>query len=581
MEFKIDETFSSTLQRVSRQEPGEDKVSIQDLWKDSQSLSLNFSYPLSQKVSFEPVFTSRILTDPFARLDNDFQFYSGSAQINFQPLSNIKISPRVGSKWQTQISQSDQGFGYGGEATVDNFDLFGYESDFSLLGQQDFFPKRRNEDLRLRYNIKRQFYESTADTLIIIFDRLRRDTFSAANVKDDMGMAIPDSIEIFVRNLATSNQGFENRLSYKVGANTLFFLRSSVFSSTRKINNLKDETIDVRTDDSGFESQNTAKLNIQKPRWFTEVNWNYYFRSRDERRPAEAGLNESDIATSLGFDEENIITGLGLRGGYRIDTNDSLGVSASISKAKRTTTSSEPADHDQIKWQFTLAHAHQFSKSLRLVWRGSAFLNHFVYISSKRSASNNWERFIQLKPEVVYQPSKRLSIHQAFTVRAKYQTFDFKDVQTIVQDNVIRWFIVSNRTRFALTPTSSFELEVNLELSEQGRFFVEGWRQGLALSLKNQELNVRFRQQIGENLYLSSGLNFLQKLRWEHKLTSEGKLEKSLRSKQMTIGPLLTITFQPSSSLEVLFFGNIDVVHSSGNSTVQINNFNLDLNWFF
>ena len=266
LEFKIDEAFSSTLQRISSE----------DRWKDNQNLTLNFSYPLSRKISFEPVFTSRILSDRLARFGNNLRFYSGVAQLNFQPNPNIKISPRVSSKWQTQVGQSDHGFGYGGEASVENFNLFGYKSDISLFGEQDFFPQRRNEDLRVRYKIERQFYESTADTFVIIFDRLRRDTFDR------------NTDEVFVRNLTQSNRGFENRLSYKVGSNTLLFLKSSVFASTFRVNNLKEETTDLRKDDSGFTFENSAKLNIRKSNWFTDVTWNYRFRSREDRRPGDA-----------------------------------------------------------------------------------------------------------------------------------------------------------------------------------------------------------------------------------------------------------------------------------------------------
>jgi len=559
LEFKIDETFSSTLQRISSK----------DLWKDSQNLTLNFSYPLSRRISFEPIFTSRILSDPLAGFNNDIQFYSGSARLNFQPSSNIRISPRVSSKWQTQVGQSDHGFGYGGEASVNDFDLFGYESDFSLLGEQDIFPQRRNEDLRLRYKIERKFYESTADTLILIFDRLRRDTFGA------------DTAQVFVRNLTQSNRGFENRLSYKVGENTLFFLKSSIFSTTFRVNNLKDETTDLRKDDSGFESVNSAKLRIQKSKWFTDVTWNYKFRSRKDLRPRDTTPDPFGRHPSVGFDNEDILTGLGLRSGFRVDANDSLGISASITKFQYTTSDTvTPNDHDQIKWQFTFTHSHQFSEDLRLVWRGSAFLNHFIFISRKFSGGNNWQRFIQLKPEVVYQPSKNLSIRQGVTVRAKYQTFDFDDAETGLRNTVNRQFIVSNKSRFALTSKSSFELGVNLELAEQGRFFINGWRQSLALSWRNQQVNALYKKRIGANLYFSAGLNFFRQVRWDHKVNQDGKLEKSVRSKHTNFGPVWAVNFRPSSSLELLFFGNIDVTHSSGRSTKQINNFNLDLNWF-
>ena len=105
LEFKIDEAFSSTLQRTLRISSGE-RIT-EDLWKDNQNLTLNFSYPLSRKISFEPVFTSRILSDGLASFGNDLRFYSGAAQLNFKPASNIKISPRVSSKWQTQARWRD------------------------------------------------------------------------------------------------------------------------------------------------------------------------------------------------------------------------------------------------------------------------------------------------------------------------------------------------------------------------------------------------------------------------------------------------------------------------------------------
>jgi len=571
LEFKIDEAFSSTLQRVSSE----------DRWKDNQNFTLNFKYPLSRKISFEPIFTSRILSDQLARFGNNLRFYSGAAQLNFTPGSNIKISPKVSSKWQTQAGQSDHGFGYGGEAFVDDFDLFGYESDISVLGQLDFFPMRRNEDLRVRYKIERQFYESTADTFIIIFDRLRRDTFGVTPIEDSLRVIGGDTVEVFVRNLTQSNRGFENRLSYKVGSNTLLFLKSSVFASTFRVNNLKEETTDLRKDDSGFTFENSAKLNIRKSNWFTDVTWNYRFRSREDRRPGDATPDLGDRHSSLGFDDEDILTGLGLRGGFRIDANDSLGIFASVTKFQRTISDTTiPNDHDQIKWQFTFAHSHQFSKDLRFIWRGSAFLNHFVFISRKLSAGNNWERSIQLTPEIIYQPNKNLSIRQTVTVRARYQTFDFEDAETSLRNSVIRWFIISNRSHYDITPKTTFELGVNLELREQGRFFINGWRQSLASSWWEQEVNARFKQKIGANLYLASGLNFFHRVSWNHRVTSERKLEKSVRSKHTNLGPVLAVTFRASPTLELLFLGNIGVVHSSGKSRVQINNLNLDLNWF-
>ncbi|MFQ5676976.1 MAG: hypothetical protein ACE5G1_13855 [bacterium] len=129
LDFMVNEDFSSTLQRIAST----------DLWKDNQTLSLNFSYSLSPKFSLQPIFSSRILSDPLPGLDNDIQFYSGSAQLNYQPTPHVRISPRVSRKWQTQLEQSDHGFAYGWDTTVSNLNFHGYKNNLVFLGEQDFF----------------------------------------------------------------------------------------------------------------------------------------------------------------------------------------------------------------------------------------------------------------------------------------------------------------------------------------------------------------------------------------------------------------------------------------------------------
>lgn len=576
LEFKVDETFNSTLQTIASR----------DLWKDNQSLTLDFKYPISSRFSIEPIFNSHILSDPLAGFDNNFRYYSGSAQLNFHPTPEILISSRVSSKWQTQLEQSDQGYGYGLNASISDIQMSGYKSDLSILGEQDFFPRRRNEDIRLRYKIERQFYESTADTLLIIFDRLRRDTFGAdtrdkfnADSLDTFGA---DSLEIFIRNLTQSYRGLENRLSYKVASDAILYLKNSIFSTSFRVNNVRNETTDIRKDDSGFESEHSARLNIQKTRWFADARWNYRFRSREDRRPRDTRPDPFGRHPSVGFDTEDELVGLSLRSGWGVDANDSLGVSASVTKFRYDTSDTlNPNDHDQIKWQFTFAHAHRFTEQLQLVWRGSAFLNHFIFVSSEFSSGNNWERFIQLTPEVVFQPRKNFLFRQSVTVRAKYQTYDFDNPETGIRNTVNRQFIVSNISNFDITPRSRVELALNLELAEQGRFFINGWRQRLALSWQNQEVQALFKRQFGANFHLSPGVSFFRQIRWDHKVNSQGKLEKSVRGKHTNFGPILGITYRPNSSLELLFFGNIDFVRSSGRSTEQINNFNVNLNWFF
>lgn len=566
LQFNLEEDFRSTLQSISSQ----------DRWKDDQNLKLHFSYPISERWSFGTEMTSHILSDPLAGFDNDVTFHAGTAKLIYRPNEQISVAPEVSSKWQTQLDQSDQGFSYGLNANLNDIDLYGYENDLFILGEQDFFPQRRNEDFKVRYQIERQFYQSTADTLTIFFARLRRDSFGQISLGADSNL-------VFIRNLVQSNRGFENRLSYNlIGRSAVLFMTNAIRSSTFKVINLQSDTEDVRKDDSGFESQHNVNLSVRKPTWFGNLGWNFRFRTRDDNRPGEAAPDPFGRHPSVGFDTEDVLVGLNMRSGFRLDASDSVGVFASVSKFRYETTDTlNPNDHDQIRWQFTFSHSHRFNPSLQLVWRGSAFLNHFVYISGKFSSGNNWERILQLMPTVIFQPHTNLYFQQRFIVRAKYQTYDFDDPETSNRNIVNRQFIVSNSSNFALASGTWMQLDLNFELAEQGKLFYELWRQRLALSWRNHEVRVLFRHRVGQTLVLAPGGKIFQQTRWEHRLNSEGNFQRMVQDKHTNWGPILQITYRPNPKLEFVFLGDIQMVNSSRRNSEQINNFDVNLNWFF
>ncbi|MFQ5865604.1 MAG: hypothetical protein ACE5IW_10280 [bacterium] len=561
MEIKITEDFSSTLQNIL----------TKDLWKDDQNLKVSLGYPITKKVSLKTEFFSYMLSDPLAGFDNDVTLHSSAVGVVYQPNSKISIAPTVSSKWQTQLEQSDQALSYRLDANLNEVDFHGYTHAGSFLGEQDFFPKRKNEDLRFQYKVARKFYESTADTLTVFFDRLRRDSFDA------------DAEGIFIRNLTQSDRGFENRFSYQIASNVLLFLKNSVVATSFKVNNLRDDDTELRKDDAGFETSHTVNLNVAKTSWFTNLGWSFRSRSRDDRRPRGKIVDPFQTRhPSLGFDTDDILVSLALHSGLRITSKDSIGIYSSVSKFQYDTSdSTNPNSHDQLRWHINFSHAHNFNPNLRLIWRGSAFLNHFVYLSSKFSSGNNWERIFQLTPEIVYQPSSNVYFRQRFTVRAKYQTYDFDDPEISNRNIVNRQFILSNSSNFALSPQTWVELSYNLELAEQGKLFYEIWRQRLGLSWRNQEIQVYFRHKIGSNLVFSTGGSYFQQFRWNHTVKGDGSLEKRVKAKHTNWGPSLEISYRPSRALEFLFLASSQVVYSSSKKTEYLNNFDVHLNWFF
>ena len=561
LEFEIAEDFRSTLQRISSN----------DLWKDNQNLTIRFGFPFASNLSFRTELFSHMLSDRLARFDNDVTINSGTVRILYQPSPRISISPVVGSKWQTQVEQGDHGFSYGLDAQFNEIEIDGYKNDIIFLGEQDVFPQRKNQDFKFQYRIERQFYKQTADTLIIFYDRLRRDSFDA------------DADGIFIRNLTQTNRGMENRLRYNLASNLTFSLSNSLLFSTFKVNNFRDEEVDLRKDDARFESNHAVGLRFQKSTWFGNVNWSIRSSSRDDRRSQKKIVDPFQTRhPSLGFDTDDVHVRLSSRGGLKITSKDSLGLYSSVLKFRYDTSdTTNPNSHDQLRWHFNFSHVHHFSDVLHLQWRASVFLNHFVYISSKFSSGNNWERIFQLMPVIYFQPSKNFNFKQSFTVRAKYQTYDFDDEETSNRNLVIRQFILTHTSNLHISSKTWVELNLHLELSEQGKLFYHSWRQRLALSWRNQQVQILFRHKIGTNFTFAPGANFFQQLRWDYNVSPERTLEKRVKAKHTNLGPILQISYRPSGNLELVFLGNTQIVYSSRRPTDYINNFDVNLNWFF
>lgn len=568
LHFQIREDFRSTLQSV---------VSG-DNWKDDQKLDVGLRFPIGQKIEASTSFSSKVLIDPLDNtsgsstgesFDNDFTSTAGKIDFKFKPISKLTVSPSVTIKWQTQLEQKDQGYGFGLDADIDRFYLDKSKNDFSFSGQLVSFPQRKNHDLHIKYRIERQFYESTADTLNIVVDRLRRDSFGL------------EGNQVFVRNLTQTNRGFENRLSYRIAEDATLFINNALYATSFRIENIKSDENKLKKNDTGFESTHSFRFNYAKPNWFTTVGWESRIKNREDNRedktPDPFGLNPT-----VGFDTEATLVKLSGIAGVRISEKDSIGAAASVSKFQyETTNETNPNDHDQQKWQFTLAHSHQFSQHLKLVWRASVFLNHFVFLSGNFSNGNNWERNIQLAPEIIYEPNSKFYFRQRFTVRAKYQTFDFNKQEISNRNSVNRQFLLHSYSVYRLSHQNRIEFVFNYELAEQGQFFFDLWRQTLALSWHSIETQLLYIQHFENGFYFSAGANIFRQTRWTHTQRASGESEKNIQSQHTNYGPIFKVSYNPNNTMEVVLSGNVRISKPFRREREYVQNYDINLNWFF
>ncbi len=556
-EFNLSEQFRSTLQQTRNE----------DLWKDNHNLAMNLKRSLTPSLTFETDFTSHVQVDPLSGFDNDLSRNTGTAAFTYRPSANFSLGPTVSTEWQTQLGQRDHGLGYGLKADVTELDLLGYQNNLAVDGSRHIFDRRENHDFSLRYRMQRQFYESTADTLIVVIDRLRQDSFESTP---------SDPTEIFVRNLTLTSRRVENRLSYRLGGQSTLFAGTSLSSSHFRVNSLRDT---LQNEKAGFDAVQSLRIRTRKQRWGGEFFWTYRFRSLDEN---ETTPGPFDRFPSVGFDTEEVWVNLGLNQGYRLAATDSLALHTSVSKFQYDTSDTTNTNqHDQLQWQLTFSHVHRFAQNLRMKWTASAFLKHFVFLSGQFSGGNNWQRDFQLTPTIEYSPGSRFSFVQQFTVRAKYQTFDFDDPETSTRNSVNRQYIVRNKTSYQFSRVSAIDARFDIEFAERGKFFYDAWRQRLALSWRNTEMQLILRRSLGSDWQVSPGASFFRQTRWEHRLSPSGERNRNLKARHTSFGPILEIRYRPTSAVQVVFYGNIQKSNSFRRDSETINAFDLNLNWIF
>lgn len=561
--LQITEDFKSSLLRIRENE---------NKWKDDQLLTVDFSWRLTPKWVGKILASSLLFSDKLSGITNDIKTSFGSLGIQYNPINMVNISSLLGYKFDERFDQLDQGVMYSFDLMTSDINLKDYQNRFSLFMTGDDFSVRKNKDFNFNYQVSKEFYTETADSLSMTWYSRRRDNYDRW-----------DSDKLFIESLDEELGTIHNILHYRVSNVMKVKLTSELTSRRTKVSKLNFDKINEQRSKRDVSSFNDLSVDFKTDRVSEKIVLTY--SNESQKNDVPDSLKNSPFSfrfTYLSSDFRSSRLSLSNTFNLFLSKRDSIFTNLLVSIYRYDTPEENNYDdHDELRINSSFSALHYFSPLLKLKLNASVNLKHLVFVFGEKSANNNWMRIFRLNPEIVYQPTSRFKLYQSFDVLANYVSYDFEQQisPTDIRSFVFRKFTMQQVLSYSLSRLATFNMNYRLELEDNGKLFWDRWTEILITSRQNQYGKVMFDFHLFPGVTLSLGTVFYK--RKEHFHTLESASNNRISNNYTSFGPIMSINYEPHSKLKFSLYGVRRTIDRVQQRRYFINNINANLRWFF
>ncbi|HSG27406.1 MAG TPA: hypothetical protein VLA34_02920 [Candidatus Krumholzibacterium sp.] len=200
-------------------------------------------------------------------------------------------------------------------------------------------------------------------------------------------------------------------------------------------------------------------------------------------------------------------------------------------------------------------------------------LMHLVYLSSRRSADNTWNRIFRLSPAVTYTPSASFTTANRFEVLANYTVYDFELEGSPVRSFSFRQFAFSDSTVVAVSRRSSLVWRSTVRIYQRGNLRWNDFTEQPVGYFEDFLHWGEIRYRPIQPLIFSLGIRYFSQLRFGY-LAEKRVPERFFRS----IGPTTGIDWQVSGRTVLSFHGWYEHQSQTGLPDNGIANMSMSLN---
>lgn len=560
LQWQFSEQYRTSMLRLS---------SSEDKWKDEHAFFTRFGYQLWPALQLNALLRSLSFYDRQTGLFNDVRSHAAGIGLRFTPSPRVRLTAAAGPKWDSRMGFHDHGFFFSGEEALTDLEWGGYLHYLQGTLEMDRYAVRRNHESSLAYAVARVFSPASSDSLRLFTTSRRRDNYTSP---------LGD-----VESLREENKGFENLLNYGIGRWAQLFLRASWQFRNVELLSFGSEAAARQRKRNDQLGDHALEVVVARHRLHGRIALNY--NTLQQRYDLVTGVVQSPFSQYTAFvTPDNNSNRLQLLTEFNspVGRRDSLAFYASISRFRYDTPDTNNFDdRDELRINSQVTFGRQLNRALRFELQASASLYHMVYIFGERSADNNWNRILRLRPVLSYTPSPRLQWHNAFEVLANYVDYDFDNLAVQTRSFVFRKFAWDDSLACALSRRSTLKLDYRLQLEENGQLYWADWKERVLTTRASHWLQLRVLFAAAPALSLGPGYGFYSRREWRHDFDALGDALVIPSQKFSSHGPALSIYYTPSRRARFILDGQRRRVHPWQQQRYTINTLDLRLDWLF
>ena len=409
----------------------------------------------------------------------------------------IQIPIFAGYKQDHRFGITDQGLNVRFGIECGDCNWAGYTHTGAATFESDRLNKRTNRSTGVTYQVSREFYEQTADTLRIAYRNQRRDYY------------LSPAGDIESRREETAEA--ENGLTYRLGDRLRCRVSGGITLRSLIIDPLTGGQTSGRRERRDFSAEGTAGLEWTGRKLSASIS---YFQSGEDQRyrsGAVAALSGYGAALAAPDNQSELVM-LTFHMAWRPNGGDSVLVYSNLQRFRYDTP--DPVnddDRDEFRFHFQVSAFHRFSAELAWTGQAEANLVHMVYIFKSRSAENNWTRIFRLNQAVRWTPSPNVSFTQTAEVLANYAAYDYEAFFTQVRSFLFRQFGLEDSLTVRLTPRTSISFQYRHELDETGKFLWDEWAEQPMMDRISRTAEAEFHWRPWTRLEITPGYTFFSR----------------------------------------------------------------------
>ena len=509
-----------------------------NLQSNQQNLSLQLRRPLTPDLITHTRWSSLVYSDNKSLGLSTASIHSLLGGVQYLPAGFVSLTPLVGYRWDNQAGFRDKGLSYLIGAQTHELRTDGYALTAEAQFREDRLDPRTLQTHFATAGVQKTFEGGSRDSLELGFRQNRREFYVIAD----------SNIESRSDQLFT----FTNLLDYELDRGIVTTLFVNVASRLLD----KDVRYKRSRPDGVFDTQ------IEEFRLDTYIEASYrptdgglsasarmYYSERNESHTAkpipDAPQNIQDLFRASNQNEklkDNLSRRTALSGTVRIpmSLSDTVTGSGAASILRYDTPAdSNFQDRDELLLALSLSTSHHISQYLDVGVSLEGNLSHIVYLFSKQSANNNYNRVLRLSPRVTYRPTREVTTMNIFEVLANYTVYDFEQQLALVRSFSYRQFSWIDSTSVEFTHKVGLDFFAYLKLYERGQLKWSEFSERTENSFVDRTFAAQVRFAPYTGLLFAVGMRYFSQSRYV--FDADGKtLDSFLRS----IGPTCAITWE-------------------------------------